>query len=76
MGVRYFITTMPDGTAVTLFRLDTTKPDAITEGVFRGGVAWASDTENKVVETLVTGSNDLDEIDEAKARELFPAAFA
>lgn len=66
---------MPDGTPVTLFRLDTTQPDAISESVFRAG-AWADDTENKVVETIVTGSFDLEEIDEANAREMFPAAFA
>jgi hypothetical protein len=72
--MRYFFY-MPSDVPINLYRFETDIPDTISEEKWdKENQVWA-DARNRIVEALVTGSVDFEEIAQDQAIKFFPAAF-
>ena len=72
--MRYFFY-MPSDVPINLYRFETDIPDTISEEKWdKEKLVWI-DARNRIVEALVTGSVDFEEITQDQAIKVFPAAF-
>lgn len=72
--MRYFFY-MSGVVPINLYRFETDIPDTISEEKWdKEDQVWI-DARNRIVEALVTGSMDFEEVTQDQAAKIFPAAF-